>query len=226
MNKNELLKKFQNFHIDKNGIFKKIKNIHKENPYTVNDYTTKKTQVCFIFSCPGYEELINNKVCCGKTGDNLDILLNILHSIDKNLFPSTNRYDYDILNSSNVVHYYALDNKTEPEKSEILNNKVRIFNYIDSNKQLKYIVLFGKKADNLSTEIKKHIDNNNLKMLIIKNLPHLGYQSINQIKKDENNKSINEKNYPTPEERTKARLKVIANKIINQIKDSQNGENI
>ena len=119
--------------------------MHEKNPYTVEDHVINNSKICFIFSCPGREELIQNKVCSGETGENLDELLKILGSKNGLLFPSSNRYDYDILNASNKVHFYALDKKTEANKSEIKDDFQRISGYIEKNKNLLYIILFGKK---------------------------------------------------------------------------------
>lgn len=213
----EVLKEYRKIYNNEDGVFQQLKKLHKENPYTVEDHVLNNSKICFIFSCPGREELIQNKVCSGETGENLDELLKILGSKNGLLFPSSNRYDYDILNASNKVHFYALDKKTEANKSEIKNGFQRISAYIEKNKNLLYIILFGKKAQILRELIDVWNVTNELNIHII-SAPHLGYQSLNQIGMDIENKEINEDNYPDADVRTQKRLEVVAKDILIKIK--------
>ena len=216
-NSQEVLKEYRKIYNNEDGVFQQLKKLHKENPYTVEDHVLNNSKICFIFSCPGREELIQNKVCSGETGENLDELLKILGSKNGLLFPSSNRYDYDILNASNKVHFYALDKKTEANKSEINDDFQRISGYIEKNKNLLYIILFGKKAQILQKFIELCITSKKPKIHII-SAPHLGYQSLNQIGIDIENKEINEDNYPSAEVRTQKRLEVVAKDILIEIK--------
>lgn len=77
----------------------------------------------FVFSCPGRDELIAGIPCSGTTGQNLDKLLKILNVINSDLFCNTNRYRYDILNATEVVHFEMLGNKTKGKKDEIDDGK-------------------------------------------------------------------------------------------------------
>lgn len=217
-NSQEVLKEYRKiYNNNEDGIFEKLKKHHKENPYTVADHTSQKSKASFIFSCPGREELLQNKVCSGETGENLDELLKILGRKNGLLFPSRNRYDYDILNASNQVHFYALDKKTEANKSEIKKGFQRIKGYIEKNKNLLYIILFGKKAQTLRELIEPCITSKKPKIHII-HAPHLRYQSLNQIGIDIEKKEINEDNYPDAEVRTQKRLEVVAKDILMEIK--------
>jgi hypothetical protein len=74
-NSQEVLKEYRKIYNNEDGVFQKLKKLHKENPYTVEDNVINNSKICFIFSCPGREELIHNKVCSGETGENLDKLL-------------------------------------------------------------------------------------------------------------------------------------------------------
>src|SRR5690554_37339 len=56
-------------------------------------------KVGFIFSCPGFYEEERGRVCAGKTGKNLNCILEILGKNLKNLFPSSDRYEYFITNA-------------------------------------------------------------------------------------------------------------------------------
>ena len=215
-NSQEVLKEYRKIYNNEDGVFQKLKKLHKENPYTVEDNVINNSKICFIFSCPGREELIQNKVCSGETGENLDELLKILGSKKGLVFPSCNRYDYDILNASNRVHFYALDKKTEANKSEIEKCFQRISGYIEKNKNLSYIILFGKKAQILREFIEPCITSKKPKIHII-HAPHLGYQSLNQIDEDIEGDKICDEKYSESEERTNARLQVVANEIIDQI---------
>lgn len=222
LDKEKLLQQYQAIYQEKKGFFHQMIEIHKKDPYTVNDNTKNNKKICFIFSCPGREELINGQVCCGDTGENLESLLKILNQTNTELFPSTNRYDYDLLNASNIVHFYALDRRTEAGTNEIQKQIQRVFDYIDSNNNLCYIILCGKKAERIKSKIEDYIKEQSLEITVIDGVPHLGYQSLNQIEKDINGKTINESSYPYSKTRTEARLYVVADKIKNAIALSKN----
>ena len=77
--------------------------------------------------------------------------------------------------------------------------------------------MFGKRSQILKDRIDTFNQDSKKKILVISTC-HLGYQSLNQIETDIDGKEINENNYLIAEERTKARLKVVANKIIKDLK--------
>ena len=216
-NKDDLLMQYRNIYAERRLILDKMQKIHKKNPYTVNHHNNQKSSVCFIFSCPGQDELVNNRVCFGETGENLDILLHYLVNQRCDVFNSRNRYDYDILNTSNVVHFYALDKKTQAGIREINKHFEEIQKYIIANTNLSYIILFGKKAELIDSKIQKVVDDTKRDIKIITGIKHLGYQALNQIDKDIHGNEIDESHYPTPEARTSARLGVVAQKILSQL---------
>ena len=83
---------------------------------------TDISHVAFMFACPGQKEEKAGKVVAGNTGKNLNLLLSVLSASENEniraLFPSENRYDYLITNSSDIIHYPALDGTSLPSKSE------------------------------------------------------------------------------------------------------------
>lgn len=200
---NDLSKKYEK---ERKEILSKLKGYEP----TVDD-NIAKSQVCFILSCPGEKELLANKVCAGQTGENLEQIVFYLNSYCRCIFPSLNRYDYNILNASNNVNFEALTNKPEEDDDVILSGKNidRIEKFFNKNKHVKYVVFCGDKAKLLVDEIRKF---GKFKIAIIK---HIGLKGINRtIKEDIDNKKIS----TLPQNsRTKARLEVIAFNIWKQI---------
>ena len=192
----------------------KLRKAHNDNPYTVEDKLVENSKVCFIFSCPGREELIHNELCYGKTGNTLNILLEMLKEEDSTIFPSDLKSGYNIANASSIVHFEALDNLPEAEDDEILedSNLKKINDFLEGIKGLTHVILFGKKAQLLEDKIKHKA---NLKIIVSR---HVGFKSLNHIAEDVHGDKINKENYKTAEERTKARIEVVAKEIIDQIK--------
>lgn len=69
-----------------------------------------------------------------------------LGKTNRNLFKIPYRYKYEIINSTNIVHFKTLDGRSEGDKEEIDLKKYRVRKEINNCKKLGYIVLFGKKA--------------------------------------------------------------------------------
>ena len=216
-NKDEILKEYRAVYDEENGAFAKLKRMHAESAFKVPDHNKNKSRICFIFSCPGREELIHDQVCCGETGENLNVLLRIMNEYNCELFNSTDRYGYDILNASDTVHFYALDKKTEAGSCEIKKGLQRIYDYIENNNGLTHILMFGKKAESICDVLQQFATGKERNITFIKNIPHLGYQSLNQISGDVDGDPINEGCYDSSKARTEARLKVVAKRIIEQI---------
>ena len=190
------LNEYRKLYLNSDGVFNKLKEIHKDDPFTIENITDKNSKVCFVFSCPGRAELIAGAPCQGATGDNLNILLEILNEKFPDLFESKNKDSYDILNATTRVHFYALDHKTEASTTEIKNNSNKIKDYLENNKNFEFAIIFGEKAKKLEELFdEKFIESR-----------HLGFQSINQIKVDE---EITDK--------TRARLQIVANDIEKQM---------
>lgn len=161
----------------------------------------------FIFSCPGQEELKSGKLVNGQTGKNLDKVLVFLNRKYPEIFPSTNRYDYRITNSSECVHYQAYDGRTEPTSQEIKKpeNISRLKKDIEG---YNYVITFGKSADLAARQIKDLPDT---KFLYSQ---HLSFMSLNfSIKTDINGNPIEKGS----SDATQKRLEMAAQKILDQI---------
>ena len=74
--KDKILRRYINNNLECDEILKELKEIHQKSPYIVANHVNKNSNVCFVFSCPGRHELINNQLLCGSTGENLNILWN------------------------------------------------------------------------------------------------------------------------------------------------------
>lgn len=205
--KERALKEYVKNNLECDEILKKLKEVHSNNPYMVENNIGNNSKVCFVFSCPGRHELINNKILCGSTGENLNTLLEFLNKYLPKLFPWTERYKYDLLNATSVVHFRGLDDKTEGSKEEIFENKATFEEYVKSNKNLKYAILCGQK----SKELKKIFGE---KCIYSK---HLSLMSLNHIDKDIDGKEISAEDINDSKERTKKRIETIAKNIVNQI---------
>ncbi|WP_152622345.1 hypothetical protein [Archangium violaceum] len=82
--------------------------------------SSKARHTAIVFACPGQHEREQRRPVAETTGKNLNILLEFLNQRHPEIFPSTNRYDYVLANSSDQVHFNELTDDTEPENSEIL----------------------------------------------------------------------------------------------------------
>lgn len=174
--------------------------------------------VAFMFACPGQKEQAAGKVVAGATGKNLNMLLSILMESENEkiraLFPSDDRYDYLITNSSDTVHYPALDNTSLPPKSEYSNdaNLNRLYSELD---HMKYVIAFGAQAKEASklVEYKYKLREVSPRPVFITSLPHLSLLSLNQISEDINGVHI-ERGDP---EATRKRLTVVAKMLTENI---------
>lgn len=176
------------------------------------------SSVAFIFACPGQKEEAAGKVVAGATGKNLDRLLSILSSSQisevRRLFPSSNRYDYLITNSSDIIHYPALDGISLPSKKEYREEKnvERLFSELSDSR---YIISFGQQAKDVLFNVSHLFHKRGISPSpnLICNIPHLSFLSLNQIKEDKEGKKI-EKGDP---EATEKRLKVVAGMVENAL---------
>lgn len=204
--KNTILRQYRKFcKTTENKKLFLLKQLKKFQPLTVKD-NIQESKVCFVFSCPGDKELINNEVCSGDTGKNLSTLLNFLVKSDPHIFASNEKRDYTIINASNIVHFNALDERTEANKKEIMEEKnlKRITKIFKAHQEIEFVILFGKKAQLLEEKIKE--SKQDIKFAYAY---HLGYQAINQIDLDDDNDN--------PREKTMKRLEKIAACISSQL---------
>ncbi|MBX9181886.1 hypothetical protein HCG68_13060 [Paeniclostridium sordellii] len=168
-------------------------------------------KVAFVFICPGQEEQREGKPVAGQTGKNLEILLSFLNKSLPNVFPSTNRYDYRILNLSVEICYKEKNERTIPKISSIRakENIERIIQEIGDCE----IIIFFSKNKTYNKVIKKI--KRNLKPKHAIQSRHLGFQSINRgIRCDKSgNELVRGDKGNTPK-----RLEVIAEKIKKELK--------
>lgn len=173
----------------------------------------KIDSIAFVFACPGQEELKNNKVVFGATGTNLDELLKKLKHFCLNKFPSTNRYDYLITNSSERVYYkgYKDKQRTTPYACDISkdDNIDRLYKELKNSST---IIIFGNDARKAIGLVKKKYDDFQTKKIIDAQY-HLGQLGLMVIHKDINGNQINKKQNNS----TDLRLEVIAYDIWKQL---------
>lgn len=164
-------------------------------------------KTAFIFACPGQEEEKSGKLVNGQTGKNLDAVLVFLNKKYPDIFPSTNRYDYRITNSSEYVHYAAYDHRTEPTPKEIKEpeNIARLKKDIEG---YNYVITFGKSAALAAESAGKIPDT---KFIYSQ---HLSFMSLNYtIKNDVNGNPIEKGS----KDATSKRIEVAAKKIADQL---------
>ena len=136
-------------------------------------------KVAFVLSCPGQFEEQTGKLVARATGDNLEMLIQRLHNTRADLFRYTNRYDYRLTNSSNIVHYDALDGRSEPLDSEI-KNPDNIKRLMSELSDMDYIITCGKKAQ-LALEMCCGADDTFPGKKII-HIVHMGNRGVNSMK--------------------------------------------
>ncbi len=170
----------------------------------------REIKTAFIFSCPGQEELKSGKLVNGQTGKNLDMMLTILHKKFPEIFPSTDRYDYRITNSSEQVHYKAYDNRTEPKTAEI-NTPENLERLKKDIEGYQYVITFGRCASLAAEYAVKAYNMNETKFLYSR---HLSFLSLNStIKTDIDGNPIAKGS----KDSTYKRLEAAAKKITDQL---------
>ena len=159
-------------------VIEEMKKVMTKNDFFSVKYSegSRNKDVLFILSCPGRIEFLRDKPCSGQTGKNLEEFIKILSEDFPAIFSDSDRYSYNIINSSEVVHFKMLGNDTEPNEKEI-EKQIAVDKQNTSKMQLilnsKYIFCFGEKAkiyfENINTEFNK----------IYVECCHLGNQSLN-----------------------------------------------
>ena len=176
--------------------------------------------VAFMFACPGQKEQAAGRVVAGATGKNLNLLLSILaeHENEKvrALFPSSDRYDYLITNSSDTIHYPALDKTSLPSKKEY-SDEANIERLCGELQSIEYVIAFGAQAKDASrlAESKYQANGVSPRPVFITSLPHLSLLALNQISKDVNGEKIERGD----KEATRKRLSVVARMLTENIED-------
>lgn len=172
---------------------------------TVSDQIAKKrSNVAFVFSCPGKEEQKVGAPCQGQTGSNLNTLISILHRERPDLFPYEKKENYTIANASTIVHYNSEggDGRTEPTVGEIKTpENIKRLKHSLSGKSV--ILCMGAKAEIAVKQLASpaHVVTSS----------HLGFQSLNTRFPNSSLKSS------TGSDRAEERLRLVAGDILAQI---------
>ena len=183
---NEYIQLCKDFRQKRKVMLKKLAKIDK---LTVTDNIVKNSNLCIILSCPGEEELIKQRVCVGKTGKNLECILKLVlpkfnekiigksDSSEIRDFQEGFRYNYTIINASNVVHFRDY-NGAEARDSEIKNkeNIERVKKALSIIKNIEYFLVCGDKAKILFNEIKDNYPNGRCSQIC-----HVGGVGIRKI---------------------------------------------
>jgi len=177
-----------------------------------------REDVAFIFSCPGEKECCLKRPVVGETGKNLDELIERLIesgvvTCKENHIASCNkicRYDFRITNSWKNVESFKQTGRSEAKIKEVKGdeNLERLFGDLEGIEINCKIFCFGKKAKIAIKELskKESFKEGDYKIIY---LPHLGLQSINQIKVEGKNSK----------ERKKSRISKIVECAKHQIED-------
>ncbi|MBM7635525.1 hypothetical protein [Streptococcus saliviloxodontae] len=164
-------------------------------------------RVAFVFICPGQEEENKGKPVAGQTGKNLETLLYFLNQSIPTEFPTTQRYDYRILNLSDKIFYKEKTGMSTPPVNDI-DSEENIKRIIGEIGNCEIIIFFSKnkKYAKVIEKIKIRLNSNQKTMRVM----HLGFQSINRgVKCDKLNNPI----IRGDKEGTFKRLEVIAEDI-------------
>lgn len=160
-------------------------------------------KITFVFSCPGRIEEKAKEPASGRTGKNLDLLLEELNKELKEI-GCFKRENISITNATHKVEFKARTHRTEATVKEVLDKKNLNRLYKEIKNTTKLIVCSGRNANLAVDKIFEIYDDINAKKISI---GHIGMQSINStIKKDINGKELKKGNKGN----TEKRLQVIA----------------
>lgn len=182
------------------------KNEHTDSNGTGTDNQAKRVNyqpgvldVAFVFSCPGQKEELAGRVCAGKTGENLDLLIRYLHEKRPEIFTSPLRESYTITNASDRVHYMGLTKDTEASYGEISEpeNIDRLSNELSG---CRVVICMGDRA--------AYAVARTCGAAKILRGEHLGHQNLNRNYRVDGG---------TASERNKERVAIIGDKILQQL---------
>ncbi|MEX3624911.1 uracil-DNA glycosylase family protein [Viridibacillus arvi] len=173
-----------------------------------------KNDITFVFSCPGKEEEEQNRPAAGKTGRNLEYILEELNNSSK---LDWTRENITITNSWSQVEYKGLNGRTEATLDEILETKnlKRLYKEVKDTEEL--IICSG---DNAKFAINEISNTNSLKAKVV-NIPHFSLKKLNTLVTEDvdGEKIIAGKNRNDQKANNKKRLKVICEQIEEQLYD-------
>lgn len=107
-------------------------------------------RILLVGACPGRDEEIQGRPFAGQAGQNLNVMLQRLHALHPDIFPSGHADDYSMLNAHSLPRYRArdgFDGRTQPLKREVLaqNNRDRLTAHLQRIRP-KIVVYLGKAA--------------------------------------------------------------------------------
>jgi uracil-DNA glycosylase len=85
-------------------------------------------RVLLVGACPGADEEKHGRPFVGNSGQNLAVMLQRLHVLRPDIFPSERLDDYSLINAHSLPRYRGregYDGRTEPLREEILANENR-----------------------------------------------------------------------------------------------------
>lgn len=178
---------------------------------TVHLETGTENKITLVLSCPGACEELKGIPASGKSGENLNKILNKLNRLTKTTDWCRNKVT--ITNAWDKVEHVCKTNRSEATNYEIKSatNIKRLHDEVKHTER--YIICFGKKA-RLAIEkmIESHFKEGIDKPTIIY-ARHPGMQSLNQIETDVQGKEI----LRGQQNATELRLEVIASSIFSQL---------
>lgn len=136
----------------------------------------RRNEVAVVLSCPGSREERSNRPASGITGKNLELLLGKLRPVLG--YQTLERDDITVTNAHAGIEYQGLTGRSEANSEEIL----QMENIHRLNAELAcisdFVIFCGVRASWIAESITLR---QGVKVIC---LPHLGMQSINQIKQD------------------------------------------
>lgn len=108
-------------------------------------------RVLLVGACPGRDEEENGRPFAGQAGQNLAIMLQRLHALRPDIFPSARLDDYSLINAHLLPRYRGrdgYDGRTQPLKREVLahENRVRFAAQVQ-HLEPETVVYLGKAAE-------------------------------------------------------------------------------
>lgn len=161
-------------------------------------------RTAIILACPGRHEVAKARPAAAGTGANVDRLLADLGEHLPEAFPSADRYDYVIANSSCCVHYDALTDDSMPPDAEI-RAPANISRLKDEIGDCLTALALGPHAT-LAADL---IVDQGFQGRVLRCSRHLSFRGINSISTDVNGDRI----FPGDPDATARRIAVIAEKI-------------
>ncbi|MEO9465798.1 MULTISPECIES: uracil-DNA glycosylase family protein [Roseobacteraceae] len=108
-------------------------------------------RILLVGACPGRDEEIQGRPFAGQAGQNLNVMLQRLHTLHPDIFPSGRADDYSMLNAHSLPRYRArdgFDGRTQPLKREVLaqDNRDRLIAHLQRIRP-EIVVYLGKAAN-------------------------------------------------------------------------------